>query len=412
MNFIEEMRGRGLVAQVTHEPELLDHVGTKRTAYIGFDPTASSLHVGHLLPVMLLARWQQSGHRAIALMGGGTALVGDPTGKTSMRKMLTEEAIGQNIENFKKQVQDLVSFNSSDDGIILNNADWLCDLNYLDFLREIGSQFSVNRMLGAECFKSRMETGLSFLEFNYMLLQGYDFYHLSKTQNCTVQLGGDDQWSNMLAGMDLVRRMNQQQVYCMTNPLLTTSEGKKMGKTEGGAVWLDPSLTPPYEYFQYWRNVSDDMVGACLRYFTFLPMEEVQELENLEGADINQAKQRLAYEATAIIHGDEEAKKAKEAATKLFSTSGSQLSGGSEPEVVILASVFGSEMAVMDILVEAKAAPSKGEARRLIKQGGVSIDGEKVVDINAKLARSDIDDQKGALIKKGKKHYYRLRISD
>ncbi len=412
MNFIEEMRGRGLVAQLTHEEELRAHVGTKQTAYVGFDPTASSLHVGHLIPVMLLARWQRAGHKAIALMGGGTALIGDPTGKTSMRKMLTEDMIGRNIEQFQKQVQGLIRFDSPDDGIILNNADWLCPLNYLEFLREIGSQFSVNRMLTAECFKSRMETGLSFLEFNYMLLQGYDFLHLFRTQDCTVQLGGDDQWSNMLAGMDLVRRVIQKQAYCMTNPLLTTSEGKKMGKTEGGAVWIDPNLTPPYDYYQYWRNVTDDMVGPCLRYFTFLPMDEVLGLEKLEGADINQAKTRLAYEATSIVHGEEEATKAKKSADKLFSSQQGAGGSGSEPETTISAAEYGSEMGVIGLLMEVGAAPSKGEARRLVKQGGISINGKKVNDINAKIARSELNDQDGALIKKGKKHYYRLRISD
>lgn len=411
INFVEEMNSRGLIAQIVHEEELVEHLQVPRTAYVGFDPTAASLHVGHLLPIMMLARWQRCGHRAIAVMGGGTALIGDPSGKTSMRQMLTEEQIEANIASFKIQVAGLLDLSEPSKGLIVNNADWLRPLNYLDFLREIGSQFSVNRMLTAECFKARLETGLSFLEFNYMLLQSYDFLHLYKNQDCTVQLGGDDQWSNILAGMDLVRRLTKGKAFCLTNPLLTTSDGKKMGKTEKGAVWLDPNLTSPYEYFQYWRNIPDDMVGKCLRYFTFLPMAQVKELESNVGAAINAAKVELAFECTKIVHGEEEAIKAKSAAAKLFSGSVESLAVGNEPVTEINRSEYAQGINICDLMVKVGAAASKSEARRLVAQGGVSIDGDKWSDPSKDVPMEVLAISTGALLRKGKKHYFRIKVT-
>jgi tyrosyl-tRNA synthetase len=418
MNFIEEMRERGLVAQITHEEELREHVASGvRSAYVGMDPTAPSLHVGHLLPIMTMARWQRAGHRAVALMGGGTVLIGDPTGKTEMRKLLGDEEINANIQNFKRLVQGILDFKSDAKGIIVNNADWIRPLNYIDFLREIGSQFSVNKMLTAECFKSRLETGLSFIEFNYMLLQSYDFLHLYRTQKCTVQLGGDDQWSNILAGMDLIRRLERKQdAYCMTTPLLTTADGKKMGKTEKGAVWIDANLTSPYEYFQFWRNVPDGMLGPCLRYFTFMPVSDIRTLEGYKDQKINEAKLELAREATAIIHGEEEARKALDTAAKLFGGAkggpgGEQGSDGNEPVFYIDRGRFGQGLNIIDVLVDSQMFATKSEAKRLIEQGGLTLNGVKVADFTHHVTIKVIDSPGGALVKKGKKHYYRLRFS-
>lgn len=404
--FVSEMRSRGLVAQLTHEDEFKQHLTNSQTAYVGCDPTASSLHVGHLLPLMTLARWQKMGHRAIVLMGGGTAMIGDPTGKSAMRQMMSEEDINANIAGFKKQVRGLLDLNDPKRGIVVNNADWLLPIHYIPFLREIGSQFSVNRMLTADCFKSRLETGLSFIEFNYMLLQSYDFLHLFREEQCTVQLGGDDQWSNMLSGVDLVRRLSRGRSFCLTVPLLTTPDGKKMGKTEKGAVWLDPDLTPPFDYFQFWRNQPDEMVGPCLRYFTFLPMDEIERMEALRGAEINDAKVRLAFEATRLVHGEAEAEKAKAAAAQLFSGG----SIGDVPEVRLSLDAVTQGIVITDLLVLAEIVPSKAEARRLIEQGGILINGEKVSDSKLLVVKTHFLGSDGLLLKKGKKHYYRLRI--
>ena len=408
MGFVEVMKERGMMAQVTHEDELVAHLEeTPRTAYVGFDPTATSLHVGHLLPVLALRRWQQAGHRVIALVGGGTALVGDPTGKTEMRKMATSDEIDQRGENFKKQLGRFLDFSSPDKGIILNNADWLRPLEYLPFLREIGSQFSVNRMLAAECFKQRLEKGLSFLEFNYMILQSYDFYHLNKEHGCSVQIGGDDQWSNMLGGMDLVRRKSQDQAYCFTLPLLANSQGKKMGKTESGAVWIDADKTSPYDLFQYFRNIDDDMVEKCLMYFSDLPTDEVKRLSALEGQKINEAKVVLAYEATKLIHNQEEAEKSKEMAQKLFAEGAAQPDA---PEVLIPKAEVSDGMGILDFMMLSKIFPSKAELRRLIQQGGISIDGEKITDPKSVIQVSQFSNPDGALLKKGKKHYFTLKL--
>lgn len=411
MNFIELMKDRGMIAQITHEDELSEHIsGQPRTAYIGFDPTAASLHVGSLMPIMGLRRWQQAGHRVVALVGGGTALIGDPTGKTDMRQMLTQDQIRSNMDGIKQQLSRFVDFSSPDKGIMVNNADWLAPLMYLPLLREIGPHFSVNRMLTADCFKQRMEKGLSFLEFNYMILQSYDFLHLFRSESCTVQMGGDDQWSNMLGGMELVRRLGAGKAFCLTFPLLTTSDGKKMGKTEKGAVWLDRQQTSPYEYFQFWRNVEDAKVGDCLSFFTDLPMAEVRRLSALEGAKINDAKIVLAHEATKLLHGEAEAVNARESATTLFTAGGN--SGGTEPEHTLTAAQTGEGINVLEGLVLAGIIESKAEGRRLLTQGGLTLDGEKITDLGYTMTRSSLEKSEGVLIRKGKKHYYRLRISD
>lgn len=411
MSFIEVMKDRGMIAQITHEEELSEHLtGTARTAYIGFDPTASSLHVGSLMPIMGLRRWQQAGHRVVALVGGGTALIGDPTGKTDMRQMLTQDQIRFNMDGIKKQLSRFVDFSSPDKGIMVNNADWLAPLMYLPLLREIGPHFSVNRMLSADCFKQRMEKGLSFLEFNYMILQSYDFLHLFRAETCTVQMGGDDQWSNMLGGMELVRRLGSGKAFCLTFPLLTTSDGKKMGKTEQGAVWLDPEQTSPYEYFQFWRNVEDAKVAECLAFFTDLPMTEVRRLSAFDGAKINDAKIALAFETTKLLHGEAEAVKARESASTLFTAGG--IGGGSEPEHTLTSEQVGSEVNVLEALLMSGIIESKAEGRRLISQGGLTLDGEKITELSYTMSRSSLEKSAGVLIRKGKKHYYRLRISD
>ena len=411
MDFVETLKGRGMLAQITHPEELHAHLAEgPRTAYIGFDPTASSLHVGSLMPIMALRRWQQAGHRVIAVVGGGTALVGDPSGKSDMRQMLTREQIDTNMAGIKQQLERFVDMSDPSRGIILNNADWLVPLHYLEFLREIGPHFSVNRMLTAECFRQRLEKGLSFLEFNYMLLQSYDFLHLYREQACTIQMGGDDQWSNILGGMELVRRLVPNgKSFCITFPLLTTSDGKKMGKTEKGAVWLDADRTSPYEYFQFWRNVEDAKIRDCLAYFTELPMTEVDRLGQLAGAAINEAKVVLAYEATRLLHGEKEAILAREAAAQLFAG----VSGhGNEPEVVIDRKVLGDGLEVLEFLVITGIAPSKSEARRLVAQGGLVINGQKVEDMSYRVTPNDFLGAEGCLIRKGKKHHYRSRISD
>jgi tyrosyl-tRNA synthetase len=403
-NVLDELLERGYIKQFTHEEEtrkLLEN--EKITFYIGFDPTADSLHVGHFIAMMFMAHMQRAGHRPIALIGGGTAMVGDPSGKTDMRKMLTKEDIEHNVASIKKQMEKFIDF-SDGKAILANNADWLLNLNYVDFLREVGVHFSVNRMLSAECFKQRLEKGLSFLEFNYMLMQGYDFYELNQKYNCKMQLGGDDQWSNMIAGVELVRRKAQGEAMAMTCTLLTNSQGQKMGKTVGGALWLDPEKTSPYDFYQYWRNVDDADVEKCLALLTFVPMEEVRRLGSLKDAEINNAKKVLAYEITKLVHGEEEAKKAEEAATALFA-GGADMSN--VPTVTITKEEIG--LPIMDIMASTKILPSKKEGRRLIEQGGLAINGVKVEDVNRTLNEDDFQDG-AVLIKRGKKNYNRIEV--
>lgn len=403
-NIIDELLERGYIKQFTHEEEtrkLLEK--EKVTFYIGFDPTADSLHVGHFITMMFMAHMQRAGHRPIALIGGGTAMVGDPSGKTDMRKMLTKEQIEHNVASIKKQMERFIDF-SDDKALIVNNADWLLNLNYVDFLRDIGVHFSVNSMLSAECFKQRLEKGLSFLEFNYMLMQGYDFYVLNKKYGCKMELGGDDQWSNMIAGVKLVRKKEQKEAYAMTCTLLTNSQGQKMGKTVGGALWLDSEKTSPYDFYQYWRNVEDSDVEKCLALLTFLPMDEVRRLGALKDAQINEAKTVLAYEVTKLVHGEEEANKAKAAAEALFK-------GGADLSNVdsIFISKADLEKTLLDILSENKIVPSKAEGRRLINQGGLSVNGEKVSDVKKVLVNEDFKDG-AALIKRGKKNYNKIEL--
>ncbi|WP_373897671.1 tyrosine--tRNA ligase [Haloimpatiens sp. FM7315] len=394
---------RGYIKQTTHE-EIKDILEKEKiTFYIGFDPTADSLHVGHFIALMFMAHMQREGHRPIALVGGGTAMVGDPSGRTDMRKMLTKEDIEHNVSQIKKQLERFIDF-SDGKALLVNNADWLLNLNYVDFLREIGSCFSVNKMLTAECFKQRLEKGLSFLEFNYMLMQGYDFLELNRKYNCAMELGGDDQWSNMLAGIDLVRRKESKQVYAMTCTLLTNSEGKKMGKTAKGALWLDPEKTSPYDFYQYWRNVNDSDVEKCLSLLTFVPMEEVKRLGALKDAEINEAKKVLAFEVTKLVHGEDEAKKAQNAAEALFG-SGNNLDN--VPTVMVDDSSIGGLL--LDILVEGKIVPSKSEGRRLIQQGGISINDELIKDAKALLEDRFFNDGEG-LVRRGKKKFYKIKI--
>ena len=404
MNVYEELMERGYLKQLTHPEEIKNLLEKEKvTFYIGFDPTADSLHVGHFIALMFMAHMQKAGHRPIALLGGGTAMIGDPSGKTDMRKMLTKEEISHNIASIKKQMERFIDF-SEDKALLVNNGDWLLDLNYVDFLREIGVHFSVNRMLSAECFKQRMENGLSFLEFNYMLMQGYDFYVLNQKYGCTMQLGGDDQWSNMIAGMELIRKKAQKPAYAMTCTLLTNSEGKKMGKTEKGALWLNAEKTSPYEFYQYWRNVDDSDVIKCLNLLTFLPVEEIKKLATLEGSQINEAKKILAYEVTKLVHGEQEAEKAKEASEALFGA-GKDMSN--VPTVIIPKEKLG--LSLLDIMVENNIIPSKAEGKRLIQQGGLSLNDVKVADFNRALTEEDIQDG-SALIKRGKKNYNRIVI--
>ncbi|MSU01060.1 tyrosine--tRNA ligase [Tissierella pigra] len=405
-NVFDILMERGYIKQTTHEEEIRELLGKESiTFYIGFDPTADSLHVGHFIAMMFMAHMQRAGHRPIALVGGGTAMVGDPSGRTDMRNMLTKENINHNAGCIKKQLERLIDFNDGK-AILENNADWLLDLNYVDFLRDVGSHFSVNRMLTAECFKQRLEKGLSFLEFNYMLMQGYDFYVLNEKHNCKMQLGGDDQWSNMIAGMDLIRRKSSKQVYAMTCTLLTNSEGDKMGKTAKGAVWLDPEKTSPYEFYQYWRNVEDADVNKCLRMLTFVPMDEVRRLSALEGAEINVAKEILAFEVTKLIHGEEEANKAQQAAKALFSGG---IDEGSIPFTEMDKSSFENGIGILDLLKEVGLTKSNGEGRRLVEQGGISIDEVKVESIDKQITLDDFKDGK-IMIKKGKKVYHQVRI--
>ncbi|MGI6344321.1 MAG: tyrosine--tRNA ligase [Bacillota bacterium] len=405
-NVFDVLKERGFVQQLTHEEPLRKLLGSEQvTAYVGYDPTADSLHVGHMITIMALAHLQRHGHRPIALMGGGTGMIGDPTGKTEMRPILTLEEIDYNVQRQKAQMARFLDF-SAGRAILANNADWLRPLKYIDFLREIGSQFSVNRMLTAECFKARMERGLSFLEFNYMLLQAYDFLMLYRQYGCRLQMGGDDQWSNIIAGADLIRRLEQQEAYGLTIPLLMTSSGKKMGKTESGAVWLDAERTSPYEFYQYWRNVEDADVERFLALYTFLPMDEVRRLGRLEGAEINEAKRVLAFEVTRLVHGEEEARKSEAAAQALFGNGG-RLDGAPSTDLDRLTLAAGLNL--LDLLLYTDLFSSKSDARRNVQQGGVYLNEERVDDPN--LVVTDALARNGVIeVRKGKKNYHLLRV--
>lgn len=401
-NVFDVLVGRGYLKQFTHEEEMREILGKEKvTFYIGFDPTADSLHVGHFIAMMFMSHMQKHGHRPIALLGGGTAMIGDPSGRTDMRTMMSKETIAHNVAAIKKQMEKFIDF-SDGKAILENNADWLLGLNYIDFIRDIGAHFSVNRMLAAECFKSRMEVGLSFLEFNYMLMQGYDFLVLNQKYGCTMQLGGDDQWSNMIAGVELIRKKEQKQAFAMTCTLLTNSEGKKMGKTAKGALWLDPEKTSPYEFYQYWRNVDDADVEKCLSLLTFIPMDEVKRLSALEGAEINEAKKILAFEITKMIHGEEEALKAKTAAEALFG-GGQDMS--SVPSVEIEEGALGTGL--VDFLVEKGILKTKSEGRRLVQQNGLNIGDSKVTDFTMPITK-DLFANGEFLVKIGKKKYHKV----
>ena len=407
MTVWEELKARGLIAQVTDEDEIKEMVNNgKATFYIGFDPTADSLHVGHFMALCLMKRLQMAGNRPIALLGGGTGLIGDPSGRTDMRQMLTKETIQHNIDCFKQQMSRFIDF-SDGKALMVNNADWLMNLNYVELLREVGAHFSVNRMLTAECYKQRMERGLSFLEFNYMIMQSYDFYMLYQKYGCNMQFGGDDQWSNMLGGTELIRRKLGKDAYAMTITLLLNSEGKKMGKTQSGAVWLDPNKTSPFDFYQYWRNVDDADVIKCMRLLTFLPLEEIDEMAKWEGSELNKAKEILAYQLTELVHGEEEAKKAQEGARALFS--GADTSH--MPTTELSEEDFDEEgkIDLITLLVKAELVPSRSEGRRAIQQGGVSIDGEKLTDIYHTVEK-DAFAGDGIVLKRGKKKFKKICV--
>ena len=406
MGIYEELQARGLIAQVTDEERIRDLVNNgKATFYIGFDPTADSLHVGHFMALCLMKRLQEAGNKPIALIGGGTGYIGDPSGRTDMRSMMTPEQIQHNCDCFKKQMSQFIDF-SEGKALMVNNADWLLDLNYIDVLREVGPHFSVNRMLTAECYKQRMEKGLSFLEFNYMIMQAYDFYELFQKYGCNLEFGGDDQWSNMLAGTELIRRKLGKDASAMTITLLLNSEGKKMGKTQSGAVWLDPNKTSPFEFYQYWRNVGDADVLKCIRMLTFLPLEEIDAMDKWEGAELNKAKEILAFELTSLVHGEEEAKKAQEAAKALFSTG----AAADMPKTELTeADLTDGNIDIMTLLVKCGLTASKSEARRAVQQGGVSVDGEKITDIAYTFAGEDFGGE-GIVLKKGKKNFKKICV--
>lgn len=405
MTIYDELVARGLIAQVTDEKEIKELINNgKATFYIGFDPTADSLHVGHFMALCLMKRLQMAGNKPIVLIGGGTAQIGDPSGRTDMRQMMTTETINHNVECFKKQMSRFIDFGEGK-AIMVNNADWLMDLNYVDVLREVGAHFSVNRMLTAECYKQRMEKGLSFLEFNYMIMQSYDFYTLFQKYGCNMEFGGDDQWSNMLGGTELIRRKLGKDAYAMTINLLLNSEGKKMGKTQSGAVWLDPNKTTPFEFFQYWRNVSDADVLKCIRMLTFLPLEEIEKMESWEGAQLNEAKEILAFELTKLVHGEEEAAKAKEASHALFAGGANN---ANMPTVTVTAEDFpDGELDIISVLVKAGLCDSRGDGRRNIQQGGVSVADEKVTDISTKYTLDDFKGE-GLIIRRGKKKFAKV----
>ena len=405
MTLYDELVARGLIAQVTDEAEIRDLINNgKATFYIGFDPTADSLHVGHFMALCLMKRLQMAGNKPIALIGGGTAMIGDPSGRTDMRQMMTKETIQHNVDCFKKQMSRFIDF-SDDKALLVNNADWLLDLNYIEILREVGAHFSVNRMLTAECYKQRMEKGLSFLEFNYMIMQSYDFYVLYQKYGCNMEFGGDDQWSNMLGGTELIRRKLGKDAYAMTINLLLNSEGKKMGKTQSGAVWLDPHKTSPFDFYQYWRNVADSDVLKCIRMLTFLPLEQIDEMDHWEGAQLNQAKEILAFELTKLVHGEEEALKAQEGARALFSGAGDT---AHMPTVTVNADNFAErDMDIMAVLVKAGLCDSRSDARRAVQQGGVTVDGEKVSDIATAYKLDDFSGD-GKVVKRGKKKFAKV----
>lgn len=397
---------RGFIEQCTHEKELRELLEKEKvTFYIGFDATADSLTAGHFLTIMAMMHMQRAGHRPIALLGGGTTMIGDPSMRSDMRQMMTIEQIQHNAECFKEQLSHFISFDE-DKAILANNADWLLNLNYVSFLRDVGVHFSVNKMLTAECYKSRMEQGLTFFEFNYMLMQSYDFLELNRRYGCCLQMGGNDQWSNILGGVDLIRRKEQKPAYGLTFKLLTTSDGKKMGKTQKGAVWLDPNRTSPYEFYQYWRNIEDVKVEECLGLLTFLPMEEVHRLGSLEGAEINKAKEVLAYEITKIVHGEEEAKKAQAAAKALFVSGGV---AGSVPTYTYPKETLDAGVDIVSILVDTKLAPTRSEARRLVKQGGVTVNDAKVPSFDSVYGSKDFNDSEAFMVKKGKKGFYQIK---
>ena len=400
MTIYDELVARGLIAQVTDEDEIKELINNgKATFYIGFDPTADSLHVGHFMALCLMKRLQMAGNKPIALLGGGTGMIGDPSGRTDMRKVMTKETIAHNIECFKKQMSRFIDFGEGKAQMV-NNADWLLDLNYIELLRDVGACFSVNNMLRAECYKQRMEKGLSFLEFNYMIMQSYDFYHLYKNYGCNMQFGGDDQWSNMLGGTELIRKKLGKDAYAMTITLLMNSEGKKMGKTANGAVWLDAEKTSPYDFYQYWRNVADGDVLRFIRMLTFLPLEQINEMDSWEGSQLNTAKEILAYELTNLVHGKEEAEKAQATARSLFA------GGGDSANMPSIEIEVEDTIGILDLMVSGGIAPSKSEARRLVTQGGVAINDNKVTDPNATFAKADLEGE--PVIKKGKKNFYKI----
>ena len=404
MNIYEELVARGLIAQVTNEEEIKNMINEgKATFYIGFDPTADSLHVGHFMALCLMKRLQMAGNKPVVLIGGGTAMVGDPSGRTDMRQMMTTETIQHNCDCFKKQMERFIDFGEGK-AIMVNNADWLMGLNYVEVLREVGACFSVNRMLSAECYKQRMEKGLSFLEFNYMIMQSYDFYHLFKEYGCNMQFGGDDQWSNMLGGTELIRRKLGKDAHAMTITLLLNSEGKKMGKTASGAVWLDPNKTTPFDFYQYWRNVGDQDVLKCIRMLTFLPLEEINAMDTWEGAQLNTAKEILAYELTKLVHGDEEAEKAQAMARSLFT-------GGADnaPTVELTeADLVDGAIDILSVLVKAELVPSRSEARRAVEQGGVTVNDEKITNLRHSFTKDDLAN--GILVRRGKKNFKKVVI--
>ena len=403
MTIFDELKARGLLARLTDEEEIKELINSgKATFYIGFDPTADSLHVGHFMALCLMKRLQMAGNKPIALIGGGTGMIGDPSGRTDMRQMMTEETIAHNCECFRKQMSRFIDF-SEGKALMVNNADWLKKLNYIELLREVGAHFSVNRMLTAECYKQRMERGLSFLEFNYMIMQSYDFYALFQKYGCNMQFGGDDQWSNMLGGTELIRRKLGKDAYAMTITLLLNSEGKKMGKTQSGAVWLDPNKTSPFDFYQYWRNVADADVLKCLRMLTFLPLEQIDEMDHWEGSQLNQAKEILAYELTKLVHGEEEAKKAQDGARALFSAGSAE----NMPTVELTAEDFtDGSIDILTLLAKSGLVASKSEGRRAVIQGGVTVDNVKVDDIKTSYSENDFSD--GLILKKGKKNFRRM----
>ena len=405
MTLYDELVARGLIAQVTDEEEIKELINNgKAVFYIGFDPTADSLHVGHFMALCLMKRLQMAGNKPIALIGGGTAMIGDPSGRTDMRQMMTPETIQHNVDCFKKQMSRFIDFGEGK-AMLVNNADWLMDLNYIDVLRDVGAHFSVNRMLTAECYKQRMEKGLSFQEFNYMIMQSYDFYTLYQKYGCNMEFGGDDQWSNMLGGTELIRRKLGKDAYAMTINLLLNSEGKKMGKTQSGAVWLDPNKTSPFDFFQYWRNVADSDVLKCIRMLTFLSLEQIDEMDKWEGAKLNEAKEILAYELTKLVHGEEEAKKAKEASHALFAGGGVS---AHMPTVEVTADdLYNDKLDIMAVLVKASLCESRSDARRAVQQGGVSVDGEKVTDISTSYTLDEFAGE-GKVVKRGKKKFAKV----